>query len=89
MNLMQQGFRVAALHGDKNQVERDQVINGFRRGTVHIVIATDVASRGLGMPCVYGCVNEFPERSERASSSRHASTCCVPSVQEHMAEARS
>lgn len=39
----------------------------FRRGAVHIVIATDVASRGLGMCRVYDCVYESRERRERAS----------------------
>ena len=80
--------RLGTYHSRKLRVTTVFASAGFRRGTVHIVIATDVASRGLGMPCVSGCVSEFPERSERASS-RHASTCCVPSVQEHMAEARS
>ena len=36
------------IHGDKAQQERDWVLNEFRSGKTSILIATDVASRGLG-----------------------------------------
>lgn len=36
------------IHGDKAQTERDHVLNEFRSGRTPILIATDVASRGLG-----------------------------------------
>lgn len=36
-----------ALHGDMNQNQRDKVMNGFRKGTVEILVATDVAGRGI------------------------------------------
>ena len=41
-------LRVAALHGNKNQGERDRVLNAFRGGQVNVLVATDVAARGLG-----------------------------------------
>jgi ATP-dependent RNA helicase DeaD len=41
------GFNAKGLHGDMEQVERDEVIKGYRRGHVKIMVATDVASRGL------------------------------------------
>jgi superfamily II DNA/RNA helicase len=36
------------IHGDKAQQERDMVLNEFRSGKIPIMVATDVASRGLG-----------------------------------------
>jgi len=41
------GFNARGLHGDMEQPERDEVIKGYRRGQIKILIATDVASRGL------------------------------------------
>ena len=39
----------SAIHGDKSQGERDSVLRQFREGRTPILVATDVASRGLGM----------------------------------------
>jgi ATP-dependent RNA helicase DDX5/DBP2 len=39
---------VAGIHGDKTQQERDRVIKDFKDGHAYILVATDVASRGLG-----------------------------------------
>ncbi len=41
------GFAAAALHGDLEQHEREQVLATFRNGTVRVLVATDVAARGL------------------------------------------
>jgi len=38
-----------AIHGDKQQQERDWVLNEFKQGKSPIMVATDVASRGIGM----------------------------------------
>lgn len=46
--LMKNNFRAVAIHGDKSQRERDFVLNKFRQDRQSILIATDVASRGLG-----------------------------------------
>lgn len=44
------GFNeVAVLHGDKSQAQRDNILKDFKSGILKCVIATDVASRGLGM----------------------------------------
>lgn len=40
-------FGAAAIHGDKNQTERDRVLGHFRTGRSPILVATDVAARGL------------------------------------------
>lgn len=42
-----QGFKVAALHGDMEQKQRENTIRSFKQGLVEIFIATDVAARGL------------------------------------------
>ncbi|KAI7888525.1 YNL112Wp-like protein [Mucor mucedo] len=46
--LRQDGFPALAIHGDKQQNERDWVLNQFRSGGHPIMVATDVASRGIG-----------------------------------------
>ena len=43
------GFSALAIHGDKKQQERDWVMKEFKCGRSPILIATDVAARGLGM----------------------------------------
>lgn len=45
------GYQALAIHGDKSQNDRDYVLNQFRIGRVNILVATDVAARGLGMLC--------------------------------------
>ena len=44
------GFPSLGLHGDKSQQERDWVLAEFKKGSHPIMIATDVAARGLGKP---------------------------------------
>jgi len=41
------GFNAKGLHGDMEQQERDDIMKGYRRGQTRIMVATDVASRGL------------------------------------------
>lgn len=43
------GWPAMCIHGDKSQPERDWVLNEFRKGNAPILVATDVASRGLGL----------------------------------------
>eukprot|EP01102_Stenamoeba_stenopodia_P001080 TRINITY_DN1094_c0_g2_i10.p1 TRINITY_DN1094_c0_g2~~TRINITY_DN1094_c0_g2_i10.p1 ORF type:complete len:540 (-),score=88.56 TRINITY_DN1094_c0_g2_i10:1105-2679(-) len=47
--LRNEGIHALAIHGDKSQQERDSVLAEFKRGSSTIMIATDVAARGLGM----------------------------------------
>lgn len=42
------GYQALAIHGDKSQHDRDYVLNQFRIGRINILVATDVAARGLG-----------------------------------------
>jgi len=53
------------IHGDKSQTERDWVLNEFREGKVPILLATDVAARGLDISDIKFVVNyEYPNNSE-------------------------
>ncbi len=45
--LIQDGYQAEALHGDLSQPQRDSVMRKFRRGSVRLLVATDVAARGL------------------------------------------
>jgi len=45
--LIQMGFPSDSLHGDLNQARREQVLNKFRQGQISLMVATDVAARGL------------------------------------------
>jgi superfamily II DNA/RNA helicase len=40
---------LASIHGDKSQEQRNNIIEDFRKSILRIVVATDVAARGLGM----------------------------------------
>lgn len=42
------GWPAVAMHGDKSQQERDYVLKEFRNGKATVLVATDVAARGLG-----------------------------------------
>jgi len=46
-NLKTRGFRTDAIHGDLNQSQREKVMRGFQKGTIKILVATDVAGRGI------------------------------------------
>lgn len=47
------GYRAAAVHGDKSQYDRDRALNDFRAARTPILVATDVAARGLGTLITY------------------------------------
>ncbi|XP_072984265.1 ATP-dependent RNA helicase-like protein DB10 isoform X1 [Typha latifolia] len=54
-------YSAAAIHGDKSQVERDSVLSQFRSGKSPILVATDVAARGLDVKDIRVVVNyDFP-----------------------------
>merc|ERR1719427_2004100 len=56
------GYRVAAIHGNKKQDQREWVLGQFRKGEIQIMVATDVASRGLDIRGVAVVVNfDFPD----------------------------
>jgi ATP-dependent RNA helicase DeaD len=51
------GYAAEALHGDLNQVRREYVLNRFRRNSVTLLVATDVAARGLDIENVSHVIN--------------------------------
>lgn len=60
------GHAAEAVHGDLNQVQRERVLERFRSGQVMVLVATDVAARGLDIPEVDLVVHyRFPEQFER------------------------
>ncbi|RKO96560.1 p68 RNA helicase, partial [Caulochytrium protostelioides] len=63
--LRRDGFNALAIHGDKRQQERDWVMNEFKRGKAPILIATDVAARGLDVKDIKYVINyDFPNNIE-------------------------
>ena len=56
-SLASHGYRAQALHGGLDQVQRDRVMKRFREGTVELLVATDVAARGLDIESVSHVVN--------------------------------
>ncbi|KAJ0052576.1 hypothetical protein Pint_00850 [Pistacia integerrima] len=55
--LVQTRFKVAALHGDKDQASRMEILQKFKSGIYHVLIATDVAARGLDIKSIKSVVN--------------------------------
>ncbi|KAJ3683042.1 hypothetical protein LUZ60_013269 [Juncus effusus] len=55
--LSQLGFRVASLHGDKDQASRTETLQKFKSGSYHVLVATDVAARGLDIKSIKSVVN--------------------------------
>uniref|UniRef100_A0A1D1XEY3 RNA helicase n=1 Tax=Anthurium amnicola TaxID=1678845 RepID=A0A1D1XEY3_9ARAE len=59
------GWKCGAIHGDKSQMDRDAVLRNFRNGKIDVLIATDVAARGLDVDDVKFVVNyDYPTNSE-------------------------
>jgi ATP-dependent RNA helicase DeaD len=56
-SLASHGYRAAALHGGLSQEQRDRVMRRFREGTTELLVATDVAARGLDIESVSHVVN--------------------------------
>lgn len=55
--LVRRGLRAAAIHGNKSQGQRQRVLDQFKRSEISILLATDVASRGLDIPDVSHVIN--------------------------------
>lgn len=63
--LIKSGFRAAGLHGDMKQVQRTQVMNGFKSKSTEILVATDVAARGIDVNDVEAVFNyDLPQDNE-------------------------
>ena len=65
MELKAEGHSVAALHGDMNQRARNRTIEDMRRGKIRLLIATDVAARGLDVTGISHVINyDLPKFAE-------------------------
>ena len=59
------GFRSAAIHGNKTQAARERALESFRRGTTDVLVATDVAARGIDVDGISLVVNfDLPNVAE-------------------------
>jgi ATP-dependent RNA helicase DeaD len=60
--LKQEGFRAITIHGDLTQRQRDNAMYRFKRGDEDILVATDIAARGIDVPAVGHVINyDIPE----------------------------
>jgi ATP-dependent RNA helicase RhlE len=59
------GIKAAAIHGNKSQGARTKALDGFKSGTVSVLVATDIAARGLDIPLLPHVINfELPNIAE-------------------------
>jgi ATP-dependent RNA helicase RhlE len=87
--LVADGFNAASIHGNKSQGQRDRAIKAFRDGSITVLVATDVAARGIDIPGVAYVINyDLPEvpdnyvhrigRTARAGREGEAVAFCAP-----------
>ena len=85
--LAKAGFAASSIHGNKSQGQRDRALEGFKKGTIKVLVATDVAARGIDIPEVKYVYNfdlpNVPEnyvhrigRTARAGASGKAVAFC-------------
>ncbi len=83
------GFRVGAIHGNRSQNQRDRILTEFKAGQVDVLVATDVAARGIDIPTVRHVYNHdmpnVPEnyvhrigRTARAGAEGSSISFCAP-----------
>ncbi len=63
--LVRDGFNAAMIHGDRTQAQRTAALNGFQEGRFQVLVATDIASRGLHVDEVAHVINyDLPKMAE-------------------------
>lgn len=93
--LIKRGYRAEGIHGDLNQAKRDSVLRKFKNGLIEVLVATDVAARGLDISGVSHVYNfdlpQDPEsyvhrigRTGRAGKSGIAVTFATPREKDHV-----
>ncbi len=96
-SLKKHGLNVGALHGDLDQSIRTRTLDGFRANEITVLIASDVAARGLDIPSVSHVFNyDVPIHAEdyvhrigrtgRAGRKGKAITLCFPHEEKHLAK---
>ncbi|HTV67065.1 MAG TPA: DEAD/DEAH box helicase [Rhizobiaceae bacterium] len=64
-DLERDGFPAGVIHGNKSQNARQNALNGFREGKTRILVATDIAARGIDVPGISHVVNfDLPDEAE-------------------------
>ena len=63
--LLEYGFKAGRIHGDRTQKQRTEAIDSFRRGKYTILVATDIAARGIDIPHIAHVINyDLPMTAE-------------------------
>jgi ATP-dependent RNA helicase RhlE len=63
--LAREGFNAAMIHGDRSQSQRNEALSGFQEGRFQVLVATDIASRGLHVDDVAHVINyDLPKMAE-------------------------
>ena len=63
--MVKAGITAAAIHGNKSQGARTKALAGFKSGRVRVLVATDIAARGLDIPLLPHVINfELPNIPE-------------------------
>jgi len=93
--LMQDGVKAESIHGDKSQADRMKALDAFKAGELEVLVATDVAARGLdvaGVPCVINYDLPFEDyvhrigRTGRAGASGEAISLYTPEEERFLLE---
>jgi len=59
------GYKVTSLHGNRSQNQRDEALSGFRSGTYQVMVATDIAARGLDVLGISHVINyDMPDTAD-------------------------
>ena len=61
-SLTKQNLPAVAIHGNKSQSQRERALKSFKQGEVNVMVATDVAARGLDIPDVSHVINFDPPK---------------------------
>jgi superfamily II DNA/RNA helicase len=73
-NLGKEGIRAAAIHGDLRQTNRERALSDFSNGKLSVLVATDVAARGLHIDGVDGVIHYDPPEDHKAYLHRSGRT---------------
>jgi ATP-dependent RNA helicase RhlE len=96
-HLKKNGEPAMAIHGDKSQSAREKALDGFRDGSTRVLVATDIAARGIDVPGITHVINyDLPNvaeqyvhrigRTARAGRDGVSLSFCAPDEREHLRE---
>lgn len=93
--LNRRGFNAEPIHGGRSQAQREQILDAYRRNRVSVLVATDVASRGLDVSDIKHVINfDYPNTTEdyvhrigRTGRSKSSGTAYTLFTEENAAQA--